>query len=103
MQKNEPVEGKIPLNAKFYTCGENCKAEDQQCPSNCLRDEALKDEAAFDKYLKEKPLDVRGLFCMVGCALTSSCPTTETSEFPLIYYHIKLNAILVDNNVSLLC
>jgi len=102
VQKNETFKEKIPLYEPFYTCGENCKPGDKQCPSNCLRDEALKDEDAFEKYLKDKPLDVRGLFCMVGCALTSSCPTSEAGEFsirPSLVTLIKLNAILFDNNL----
>ena len=84
LQKDDSaIQARFPLWSALKECVEACPRDNVECPMRCLKDIAGKDEAAFDKFLKEGQVVFQGIFCMAGCVATGGCQVLDASKFSL--------------------
>jgi len=69
ISKNEVPTILDELNA----CAQKCDPHNPECPIQCLKNTAAKDENAFVQFLNENQVAARGAFCIFGCAAAESC------------------------------
>ena len=87
MQKDDSsIQAQFPLWSALKECTEACPRGNVECPLGCLKDIAGRDDAAFDKFLKEGHAVFQGIFCMVGCIATETCQIVDASEFSINYF-----------------
>jgi len=67
------TKGDFPIIDELNACGERCDPKDHECPMECLKNIAGKDETTFTKFLQESQVAFRGAFCIAGCAATEAC------------------------------